>query len=250
MSFEQTAAVSAQKVAQLRLGTEVSSRAVYLAGGLPTARNLPLGMSHLIYQQLIDDVKAGKAGHLFNARQQQALRHFRQGMTEPTMKLRQKKGVAHSLLNKLELILSTFRISDFDVFLNGVEGQTESLLAPYITEHVGGFVGDQIKQNYFTLGMTTSSGRWPGLSQKTLDDKAKDLKDRKLGFNTQIARPLHRRTAIPTLPNGWEAFTYANGWGRFGKRRGYAAEGLSPDAMRGKVQVAQYTRNCCYGSNA
>ena len=107
------------------------------------------------------------------------------------------------------------------------------MTVPYVNQHAGGIIGDSIKEEYFRAGRM----KWQPLSMETIKNKKRRYS--KYGGHVPYpAIPLFGVTWTPTLPDGWQAYTYrwAN-WphgvsGRFqgpniGGRAGYTMPGAS-----------------------
>ena len=109
--------------------------------------------------------------------------------------------------------LSAFWVDNTHIKLQGLQKSLNELVVPYVNEHLGGFIGDSIKQNYFTLGR----GRWKALRPKTLRQKIRDQRNKPI---PEPAFPLHGESYLPGLPKSWRAYTYRYGWGARDKALG------------------------------
>ena len=115
---------------------------------------------------------------------------------------------------------------------------------PYVNQHAGGIIGDNIKEEYFQAGKM----HWKPLKKKTVTNKINKYGKYKGNVPTPHI-PLHGVTFTATLPHGWQAYTYRwAGWpggGTFlpvsGKMvKGYGAPGLTTGAGMGKRTSSTY----------
>jgi len=113
--------------------------------------------------------------------------------------------------------LNAFWVDNTHLKCKALQEALNEIVVPYVNEHMGGFVGDAIKQNFFTLGR----GTWRKLKDRTIKKKIRT--DMQPGKNVpEPAFPLHGETYLPGMPRTWRRYTYRMGWGSRAKRGAFS----------------------------
>ena len=155
-------------------------------------------------------------------------KRFKQALSDPTFrKLGEFPG--RMSLNAYESDNSTDKIHALRHYLH--------MAVPYVNQHAGGIIGDNIKEEYFQGGRL----RWKPLQMETIKAKIEKYGKYKGSVPTPHI-PLHGITFTATLPWGWQSYTYRwGGWPRGGRFGLKSAPGLASGKGIGLKYTSTYT---------
>lgn len=137
---------------------------------------------------------------------------FRDGMQKQGKAWRKMLKNMPSEIDKLRSMPDRIALTALEA--NAAKNKTYGLrkylemTVPYVNQHAGGIIGDTIKEEYFQAGRM----KWQPLAKQTIINKTKYYT--KYGSNVpRPGIPLFGVTFTPTLPDGWQMFTYRwNNW--------------------------------------